>query len=364
MPATIRCRATSRARWLMVVSPALIAAGIWRIDGVLGALGIAGIALLLFARWLGTANLKHLAIAIEAPQRATAGSPYPLRVTLANTRRWIDASRLSITATLPGGAGVEFRTGWIAAGSAADFDGHATPITRAQGTDAALSLTSDFPLGLFSFLADTTHPHRMVVIPRARAPRESPGDGAMLDAAPLAGASPGALGGDLRGLRAWRAGDSPRLISWPATMRAIARGSTPLVRENDPPGFLPQRCLLVLHSFASGGALIRPERFERVLELAGGWIERMQALGIRTRIVADFDKWGARPAATRAEIIRCRECLARATRSHTTEAHELQQAITRNAGDGETVILLSDMPVEFWQDHLPRRTPAPVIAKL
>ena len=347
----------------MVISPALIAAGIWRVDGVLGALGIAGIALLLLARWIGTANLKHLAINIEAPGRATAGSPYPLRVTLANTRRWLDASGISLTANLAGRAAVDFHTRWIAAGSAVDFDGHATPAIRADDTGIPLLLTSDFPLGLFFMQAEMTYPHPMVVIPHARPPRESPGEGVRLDGTPLAGATSGNQEGDLRGLRPWRAGDRPRQIAWPATMRAIACGTAPLVRESDPPGFLPQRCLMVLHSFASGGELIRPERFERTLELAGGWIERMHALGIRTRIVADFDHWEIRPIATRAEIIRYRECLARATRCHTTEAHELQQAIARTASDDETVILLSDMPAESWQDHLPRRTPAPMIPK-
>ena len=347
----------------MMAAPALTIAGIWRIDGVLGAIGIAGIALLIFARWLGKSNLRRLAITLDAPQRATAGASYPLRITLVNTRRWLDATAVSLAATLPGEAAVDFHSNWIAAGSAADFDGHATAARRADGWKVHLSLESDFPLGLFSHRADAIHPHSMVVLPRMRAPREAPGEGVRLDGTPLAGATPGNHGGDLRGLRAWRTGDSPRRIAWPATMRAIARGSAPIVCENDPPGFMPQHCLLVFHSFASGGALIRPERFERALELAGGWIERLHALGIRTRIIADFDHWDAHPAATRAEITRCREHLARALRCHKTEAHELQQAIMHNAADSETVILLSDMPAESWQDHLPRRSPAAMIPK-
>jgi len=353
-----------RARGLVLISISLLAAGIWWIDGVLGALGLAGMVLFTMARWLGFQNLKGIAITIEAPQRATAGTAFPLRITLANTRRVLDACRLSIEAALPGAADVAFKTRWIATRSAADFDGHATPSTRADGREITFSLASSFPLGLFSFHTAGSLPHDLLVMPQARTPRESPGDGVMLDASPLAGTTFGSAGGEIRGLRTWRSGDNARDITWPATLRALARGAAPVVRETDPPGFLPTRCVVIIHSFASGGTLIRPERFERALELASGWIERMRALGIRTRIVADFDSWQSRPAGSRVEIIRCREGLARARRRKSTEAHELHQVLNRATEEGETVVLISDMPVESWQSQIPKRQPAAVITKL
>jgi len=364
IPTRIRCRATARARGLIVTSFALIAAGIGFVDGTLGALGVAGFVLVALARWLGNINLRQLAITIEAPQRTTAGAPYPLRITLANTRRIFDAYHISLRADLPGDAGLALDSRWIAAGSAADFNVHATPRFRADAREIPIALESDFPLGFFRCESMAGHPHPMIVFPCARNPRESPRDGVMFDASPLAGTTFGSAGGDIRGLRLWRGGDSPRQISWPASMRSLARGSTPVVRESDPPGYLPHQCLIVLHSFASGGTLIRPERFERAIELAGGWIERLRALGIRTRIMADFDGWTSRPADTRDEIIRCRETLARAKRRKATEAHELQHALARAADDGEMIILLSDMPPDSWQIHIPSRTPAPVITKV
>lgn len=362
-PTRIECRAGLRARGLILVSIALLAAGVWWIDGILGALGLAGILLVVLARWLGVLNLKDISITIEAPQRATAGLPFPLRITLANRRRIIDAHGISLHANLQGGADVAFETRWIAAASAADFDGHATSEMRTDGREITFALTSVFPLGLFSFQSEATLPHEMLVLPRARTPRESLGDGVMLDASPLAGATFGNAGGDIRGLRTWRSGDHARQIAWPATMRAIAQGAAPIVRETDPPGFLPQRCVVIIHSFARGGTLIRPERFERAIELAAGWIERMRALGIRTRLVADFDAWASHPAATRDEIIRCREHLARAKRRKSTEAHELQQALNRSTDEGETVILISDMPAESWENHIPPQKSSPVISK-
>ncbi len=360
-PSTKPCRATARAWLLAAISPALIVAGIWRVDGTLGALGIAGFALLLLARWLGSANLRHLSLSIEAPQRATVGAPYPLRITLNNRRRWLDARHVHIHAALPGASEVEFTSDWLPAASASHFETHATPRTRADGACVLMALRSDFPFRLFEHQQETQHPHAMIVLPRPRAPRNELADGMRVDGTPLAGATAGSLGGDLRGLRTWRAGDRPRQIAWPASLRAIARGAAPVVCENDPPGFLPNRCVLVIHSFASGGELIRPERFERALEHACGWIEHLHHHGIRTTLIADFDRWTARDLTTRADITRCREAFARARRWTKSEAHELQEAILRHSDDGESLILLSDMPAESWQHHLPRRSPAPVI---
>jgi len=363
-PNRIVCRANIRTRFLAAFSIALLVAGVWGIDGVLGALGLAGLLLLLVARVLGTIQLMHVTVSIEAPKRVTAGMPYPLRVTVANRRRWLDVRSFDLDVALPGGADVAFESHWIPADSTMDFDGRATPSSRAVGDQAVIVLKSDFPMGLFDFNATTTLPFVMCVFPRSRVPAESLGHGVMLDSSPIEGATHGNLGGDLRGLRAWRGGDRPRQISWPATLRAIARGSGPIVRECDPPGYQPRRCLIVLHSFASGGALIHPERFDRVLEVATGWIERLRAFGIHTRITADFDAWKIRDVESKEEIIRCRERFAMARRCNSTEAHELEQALSRTNDCEQTVILLSDMPEAAWKDCIPRQVFAPVFSNI
>lgn len=354
----IKCHPGTATRWLVVLSAALFAAGIWRIDGVMGAMGLAGLVWIALSRWLGCENLKRIAIRTEGPERVTAGIPFPWRMTLLNTRRWLDARHIELRTCLPGDAPVGFQCRWLAAGSEADYDSRATANTRAEGREIRVSLTSTHPFGLFRFHREITLPHAMLVLPRTRTPRDSPSDGVMFDGTPHTGATTGSEGGDLRGLREWRAGDSPRQIAWPATIRAVARGASLVVRESDPPGFLPQCCLVVLHSFASRRTLVRPERFERALEIASGWIERLHTMGIRTRVIADFDGWTARSTATRSEIIQCRERFARATRCRSTEAHELQHAITATALNHETLILISDMPSGSWCDDLPPRSAA------
>lgn len=364
IPTQICCRHTPRARGVVVASITLIIAGVGWVDGALGAIGLSGLFFIALARAVGALNLRHLAITIEAPQRAISGVPYPLRLKLTNTRRLFDAHDIAVTANLPGDTELRLDTRWVAAGAGVDFDRHAVPQTRADKRNIPISIESHFPLGLFEFRCQAAHPHLMVVLPYARKPRESPDDGVMFDTSPMTGSTFGATGGDFRGLRGWHRGDSPRQIAWPASMRSIARGSTPVVRESDPPGFHPHRCLIVLHSFASGGTLISPERFERSLELACGWIERLKTMGIHIRIVADFDGWVVHRAHTREEIIRCRERLARAKRRKSTEAHELHQAVYRSTEEGETVILLSDMPAESWRIHIPKLTPTPMITQV
>jgi len=357
-------RMLPRARVILAVSLGLLAGGIWRVDGALGAMGVCGLLLIALAWWIGGMNLKGLSVCIDAPHRAICGATYPLRVTVGNDRGWMDAVAIAMNIALPGKAMSAFAFDSIGARSAVDSDCHATPATRAVGNGIDIAVTSDFPLGLFGFQAATRIPHDMCVLPSSRVPGESPGDGVVLDTSPQAGATVGAFEGDLRGLRGWRGGDNPRQIAWPATLRAIARGSGPIVRETDPPGFLPEECLIVLHSFSSGGALIHPERFDRALEVATGWIERLRALGIRASVAADFDAWEPRPAGTREEIIRCRERFARAKRRASTQAHELQQALSRMVRDGGAVVLVSDMPPDVWVDDVPKLSSDPVISNL
>ncbi len=350
------CRAGFSARLLGVASAGMLAAGIWRVDGVMGAFGLIGLLFLISARMLGRANLRELAVLLEAPHRVGASTPFPMRATLVNPRRWLDAWGIVLRVDFPGGATAGCRIDWVASRSAADFDAHASAMARGQGREVRVSATSAFPLGLFAFGACATVPHEMLVLAVPRPPRTMPAQEIMADNNPLAGATSGESSGDLRGLRPWQPGDSPRRIAWPATTRALAAGGQPLVREMDPPGFLPARCLLVVHSFASGGTLIRPERFERMLATAAGWLDRLHAHGVPARMMADFDAWAEQTASTRGQITRCHELLAMAVRSGSTEAHELKSAIAK-AADDESVVVLSDMPSGSWEHHLPERRP-------
>jgi uncharacterized protein (DUF58 family) len=254
---------------------------------------------------------------------------------------------------LPGAARIAGFAGWVPSGTAADLELRMAVPRRAHLLAHPVRLASTFPLGMFEHRRTLVAEHEMLVFPRPINPSGLRAMGVLMDAAPHDGASAGEAMGEPRGLRPWRPGDAMRRIDWPASVRSWSHGAGLVVREGDPPGFHPRRCLLLFHSFGADGSLIRPERFEHALSLAAGVIHQFHHLGIPVRMVADFDGWIEHPATSRAQLATCQEVLAKAVRARGTEAHDLQAAAAR-VGDDEVLVALSDMPVAGWRDTLPK----------
>lgn len=350
----VKRRMQARGWVLAGAGVALLLAGILGVDGVLAAMGLAAFCLLALAWFLSGRNLKSLAVGIEAPAKAHAGAAFPLLLTLTNPRRWLDAFAVRLELDLCGKTKTGGRASWVAAGSAADLDLRVAVPVRCSAETHGLRIHSRFPLGLIECegLVRVTQP--LVIFPKPLMPGNLDLSGIMMDASPQDGAAAGDASGDLRGLRLWQPGDATRRIAWPATLRSFARGAGLVVREADPPGFLPRRCLVVFHSFGADGSLIRPDRFERALSLTAGVLRHLHGLGYPARLIADFDGWVEHPAVTRAQVAACLERLAAAKRANGTEAHNLKAAVER-ADDDESMIVISDMPQKSWKHHLPKR---------
>lgn len=336
----------------------MLAAGLWRVDGVLATLGLA-ICVLLAGGWLiGRLNLTNLRVTLAAPSGVPAGVVFPAVLTLRNQRWLWDAIGIRLELELPGAARAGGEAKWLPSGSAADLDLRLAVPRRAHVLRHPVRLASTFPLGMFEHRRTLLAEHEMLVFPRPINPVGLRAMGVVMDATPDAGTAAGEAMGELRGLRPWRPGDAMRRIDWPATVRSWSHGAGLVVREADPPGFHPRRCLLLFHSFGADGSLIRPERFEHALSLAAGVIRQFHHLGIPVRLVADFDSWAEHPATSRSQLATCQEVLARAVRARGTEAHDLQAAAAR-VRDDEVLVALSDMPVTAWRDTLPKlRLPA------
>lgn len=332
---------------------ALVVAGLWRVDGVLAALGVGAWCLLGLAWGAGRLNLMGLEVSFDGPDKVPAGVAFPAMLTLRNPRRFWDAFAVGMELELPAKTRVGGRAKWVAASSAADLDLRVAVPERACRDHHPVYLKSGFPLGLFEMWRVLVVAHPLLVLPRPLVPRGLRALGVLMEASPVDGASAGEAAAEPRGPRPWQPGDSPRRIDWPRSVRSWARGAGLVVREAEPPGFHPRRCVVMLHSFGTGGSLIRPERFERALALAAGALRHLHALGIPVRLLADFDGWIDHPAATRAQLASCQEVLARATRAAGTEAHDLRAAALRTADD-ETLVVLSDMPLAGWLAALPK----------
>ena len=141
---------------------------------------------------------------------------------------------------------------------------------------------------------------------------------------------------------------------WPASLRGLAAGNACIVREMQPPGQAPERCLVLFHSFGTDGSLIRPDRFERAIALVWSVLRQLRAQGVALRFAADFDDWKCHPATRRSHLAACVDLLTRARRAAGTEAHDLQRALAlREAAEG--LVIVSDMPVDSWKSALPAR---------
>ncbi len=331
----------------------LLMSGLWRVDGVLAALGLGACCLLGLAWGLGRLNLMNLQVSLDGPDSVPAGVVFPAVLTLRNLRGFWDAFAIEMELELPGKTRAGGHARWLAARTATDLELRVAVPIRTFTLRHPVRLCSEFPLGLFEMRRVLALEHSLLVFPRPITPQGLRALGVLMDASPVDGASAGEAAGEPRGLRPWQPGDSPRRIDWPNSIRAWAHGAGLVVREADPPGFHPRRCVLLFHSFGADGSLIRPDRFEQALSLAAGALRHLHTLGIPVRLVADFDGWIEHPAATRAQLAACQTVLAKAIRAKGTEAHDLQAAAHRTHDD-EVLIALSDMPLSAWRPALPK----------
>jgi len=350
-------------------SVALVAGGMVTVDGFLIVLGLCGIVLMMAAWILGKLSLKKLDVKLHMPARVSAGIPCELELTLHNRRSLLDAFNTEILLTLPGagdrkkgGTKVEALAAWTASGSASRVSQQVTLRGRGFSEFHPVRITCSFPLGLFHLSRHLEIQHELTITPRPIVPLELNSDGSMHDAVPRSGSSTGHAFGEPRGIRPWQAGDSARHIHWAASARALARGHTLRVREYDPPGFHPDHCHVVFHSFATGGEMLREDRFERALSLLAGTLTELQGNGIPCMMTADFNDWQPELCSSRAQLVECLCRLARVRRARGTESHDLEQTL-RGVSSEHTLMIISDMAPESWQ-HLLSNHPHTLIVDI
>ena len=329
---------------------ALMVAGFIAADGLLLLLGFCGFLLLGLACLLAYMSLRALEVAVHMPKQVRAGKSFDLELTLLNRRVWLDAFNTDVIVIFSESTSYAAVSPWTAAGTGSRILESFVIPRRSYGDVLGIRLCTSFPLGLFQMSRSWTMRHSHTVTPRPIHPKELSSDGSLHDSQPRGGVTTGQSFGEPRGIRPWQAGDSARRIHWPASARSLARGHDLRVREYDPPGFHPDHCHLVFHSYATGGEMLREDRFERAISLLTGSLMTLQANGIPSVLTADFNDWQDVPCRTRAQLVECLYQLARVQRCRGTEAHDLERCL-RSVSSDHALMIISDMTPDSWS-HL------------
>ncbi|MBI4594465.1 MAG: DUF58 domain-containing protein, partial [Candidatus Rokubacteria bacterium] len=184
------------------------------------------LALIVVSGVLSEQSIRGLRVAPVVPDEAYAGRSALFAARVANRKRWTASYSLAIEAAGPDGT-------WqcrayllrLAPGAEQLVTWEATPTARGRHRFPRLRVATRFPFGLFVKTARLAVDADFVVYPRvAPVPPETRRE--------LAGAGPAPTrrrgrGHDLYNLRAYRAGDDPRLIHW----RSSAKTQALMVRE-------------------------------------------------------------------------------------------------------------------------------------
>ena len=345
---------TARGAILLGASLAPCALGFMRIDGILITLGGSGI-LLLGGSWsYSRLNLRKLRLSLRAPTRVYADRQFDLRVLLHNDRKLLDAFGVRIELRLSNQVDIHAFAPWTAANSVAEVRLRGSIPGRSCLAEHGYTMETVMPFGLFLVKASGKITQEILVFPRPLTPRELFTRGALHDASLLPGTTPGNAPGELRGIRPWLPGDPAKHIHWPASARSLSRCRGLRIRENDPPGFYPQHCTVLFHSFGMSGKLIRADRFEWALSLVCGTLRYLRDHGIPATFLADFNHWQPLNVASRISFGHLLDSLARAKRRPDTEAHDLVPELER-VPDNHSLIVLSDMPTDAWESTLSSR---------
>jgi uncharacterized protein (DUF58 family) len=338
---------TQRGAALSGGAAAMVVCGVLTADGLFVLLGGCGLLIACFCFLLGKINLARLTPTIHMPANVMAGRTFEIELTLSNHRQLLDAFSLRMDVTLPGKSVLSAHAPWTAAGQSSRTILQGVIQGRGYADTHPVKLSSKFPLGLFRLHRSLTLRREVVVTPMPITPMELNSHGSLQDALPSSGLSTGNSFGEPRGIRSWQAGDSARHINWPASARALACGHDLRVREYDPPGFYPDQCHIIFHSYASGREMLREDRFERAISLLTGTLKELQGKGIPCIISADFLDWEPVECQSRKQMIEFLVTSAKIRRATGTESHDLERAIRLTSPD-YAVIIISDMTPDSW----------------
>ena len=337
--------------------------GMWRVDGVIAAMGLSAFVLLGCVRWMGVYNLKGLTLVYRGPRRVEVAKGFDAKLELHCGARLVDVFWSDFGISLMNEKEVCGRILWLGSNSSAVIIRWVSLKHRGIKQKQVGWIRSSFPLGLMVFKNEMQLPVEIGVVPFGRVPKELSYSGFLLEGMPLGGSKQFGGVGDWKGLREWRSGDAVQRIAWAASMRSQASGGGLLVRQEEPPGSNAEMCAVVFHSFGTDRNLIRPDRFERALSLLCGVVGSLIGNGIPVRVLADFWEWEPQEVNSKRALALFKESIILAKRAEWTEAHNVLEVFSK-VKSGECLIIISDMPVGSWKSLVPDSVLNPVIVDI
>ena len=174
---------------------------------------------------LSEQSMRGLRLDADAPETIFAGTPALFGAVLANRKRWLTSYSITLELLTRGGPTRFIYMPRLEAGRDRLLTWEETLPARGRHRLAGVRLTTRFPFALFLKAGRVTLDREVLVFPAVRPISPE----ALLQ---LVGAGTSAVrrrgrGHDLYNLRAYRAGDDPRLIHW----RSSAKVDSLLVRE-------------------------------------------------------------------------------------------------------------------------------------
>lgn len=356
MPHAEQPRSELSQRGVLVLSIAVVTFlyGMARADGVLACVCLLVLLSFPLAKWRGRLNLLGLALRGQGAHRAIVGQQWPLRISLERRAALFVSRDIGIRLRAPGGAEVHCGFSSIESGTTSCADLSMEMKQRGEISSFGYEIQSAYPLGLWVHGSAGQLEQPLIVTPRPVVSKKLALTGWWREGLADWGASHATHAGEIRGLRAWRPGDSFKRVHPAASARSYARGQGLMVAETDPPGFAPRHVTVMFHSYAADRAIIRPEMFERALSYLGGTLLYLCHQSLPATCVADFDGWLEQSCRNRRELRDLLDHLSRVKRQADTEWHELQR-VQSKLDPQTSLIVISDMPFFHWQSAIMNR---------
>lgn len=348
---------------LASVGLAFFGLGMWRVDGVMAAMGLAAWVLLGLGYALGRNNLSGWSLVYRGPRRVEVGKGFDAKLELGSGSRLLDGFWIEFGVDVMAEKSFGGRVIWLGSHASVEVVRWISLKKRGMRDEQLGWMSSRFPLGLFRFRREMRISAEVGVIPVARVPKELSFSGFLLDGMPLGGSRRFGGMGEWMGLREWRNGDAVRKVAWAASIRSQASGGGLLVQQEEPPGSIAESCVVVFHSYGTDRNLIRPDRFEYAISWLCGVVSQLLGSGIPLRVLADFWEWESMEVETRRDFLRLKERLMMVKRAEWTEAHDVLSALT-DLETRECLVVISDMPMSSWKSLIPKTVLEPVLVDI